>query len=213
MDRSLTSAPTGSNSISGGASLSGVDRQSGATTSAASNSATGTLAESGPNHAAADFSLYAGGLAHHLTALTLTACDGMCGSTIPLLRGLRHLRLSFCASITRQAVQQVVLSCSKLVLLELPPELQQQLATAPYGRIHTSGGFAVQFGASAASRSAASSSAMPHHLVSDHRGRFSSGSGGGGGSRGLSAAQSSSPAGLPQQGPGGHLHGLKVVCS
>jgi hypothetical protein len=163
--------------------------------------------------AAAGLCLYAGSLLHHLTALTLTACDGMCGSTIPLLRGLRHLRLSFCASVTRQAVQQVMLSCNRLVLLELPSELQQQLATAPYSRIHTSGGFAVQFGGSGAFRSAASNCL----------------SSGGGGSRGQSGGHSSSrnaaavaaadvarrqgPAGLPQQGPGGHLHGLKVVCS
>ncbi|KAF6256685.1 hypothetical protein COO60DRAFT_1461579 [Scenedesmus sp. NREL 46B-D3] len=93
-------------------------------------SVSGTTAAASSAHPTG--ALHAAALHTHLTALTLTACDGMHGSSIALLRGLRHLRLSFCASVTCQAVQQVVLSCSRLVLLELPPGLQQQLAAAPY---------------------------------------------------------------------------------
>lgn len=64
-------------------------------------------------------------LQQHLTQLCATACDGICGNSIARLKGLRHLRISFCASLSVAAMQQVAVSCSRLQLMELPASLSR----------------------------------------------------------------------------------------
>jgi hypothetical protein len=61
-----------------------------------------------------------------LTHLSLVACDGVSGASIARLQGLRHLRMSFCASLSPSALQHVVVSCRQLHLLELPASLSGQ---------------------------------------------------------------------------------------
>jgi hypothetical protein len=61
-----------------------------------------------------------------LAQLCITACDGFTGSSIARLQGLRHLRISFCASLNTPALQHVAVSCRKLLLLELPAKSSVQ---------------------------------------------------------------------------------------
>lgn len=61
-----------------------------------------------------------------LTQLSLAACDGISGGSIARLQALRHLRCSFCASLSPAALQHVVVSCRRLQLLELPASLSRQ---------------------------------------------------------------------------------------
>lgn len=61
-----------------------------------------------------------------LTQLCLTACDGIVGSSIARLKGLRHLRASFCASLSVSALQHVAVACTRLQLLEVPAQLSAQ---------------------------------------------------------------------------------------
>jgi F-box/leucine-rich repeat protein 2/20 len=66
------------------------------------------------------------GVQHQLTQLVLVACDGLAGFSVSRLRGLQRLRVSFCNGISRAAVQQLMVSCTRLTLLELPARLQCQ---------------------------------------------------------------------------------------
>jgi hypothetical protein len=65
-------------------------------------------------------------LQQHLTQLCLAACDSITGSSIARLQGLRHLRASFCASLSTPALQHVVVSCRNLQLLELPASMSSK---------------------------------------------------------------------------------------
>lgn len=58
-----------------------------------------------------------------LRKLTVVACDGMTGSSICRLTGLRTLRLNGCPSVTCVALQHVLACCQQLVLLEPPAHL------------------------------------------------------------------------------------------
>jgi len=103
-------------------------------------------------------------LQQHLTQLCVTACDGICGNSIARLQGLRHLRMSFCASLSVAAMQQVAVSCSRLQLVELPASL-----SGPHR-----GSGSVQFGEPGFGASGTGHNHMPH---SNSRGVGSEGRG------------------------------------
>lgn len=131
-----------------------------------------------------------------LTQLKLTACDGMLGSSISRLRNLRSLRISFCPSLDKAAIQHLLVACKKLVLVELPAQLQGHVYshTSPFVAVVANRRGGGQVGRGASARHTKSTDLDEPIAI------------------GTNTVLSQTPVLLPKQGLGGHLHGLKVVC-